>query len=240
MSEIRFPHVSTNGLWCDYCRTAIGNVRGTECGAQAVAELDVREGIVELARRRAAEAAGIQDEDDSTCCLQDFVDEILDLRQKVEDAQILADVMIGRVPDVPWPKEDGDLMPRPLMFVCMMLMNLLEETPKAENYVGWGWEDPKTGKGYNLVIQHAEGISPQVKAAEAVARAEKAEAQVEALKTSLDQAVSAHVLCENMLTAARTARDEAKGERDALEEVLAKFGRATLLSPDTRKENDNG
>jgi len=72
------------------------------------------------------------------------------------------------------PLRDGDPIPLPLALVCKVLADAVEVTPTAENYLGWGWTDSESGKSYNVIVQRADGKSPQQIAAEA--RADLAQA----------------------------------------------------------------
>jgi len=96
------------------------------------------------------------------------VAEVPGLRADIEEAsrrvELLGSMLSGD-PGAKPPEKDGDPMPQPLAVVCRILSDALEACPEAENYLGFGWRNKDNGKAYNIVLQHAEGEAPQVKAA---------------------------------------------------------------------------
>lgn len=83
-----------------------------------------------------------------------------------------------RLPEETIDLRSGDPMPRPLAIICEILVDLIEHTPSATNYFGFGWTKKDTGKGYNVIVQRAEGKPPQQVAAEAQAERDALQAEL--------------------------------------------------------------
>lgn len=129
-----------------------------------------------------------------------LTDRVHELVGRYRHAKLLADIAGYKIRDEgppAAPLKEGDPMPPAVAWVCRLLSEMLEGTPGAENYVGWGWTEIETGKGYHILVSRMGGKTPETVASEAWDAMRRERDRAEALAVAVERVTETLAIYED-------------------------------------------